>query len=432
DRDTVREGENILDKALTSNPEDIELRLFKARSLLITEGTAPSIALATSILQKITEDQPKIAQAWILLGEIALRQGQPTKAMDIALQGLVYQPNEKSLLLLKARAEAVRSPALAIPTIKALRELDPNDADVVVYLANTYLAANQFQEAVNLLKAQLAFCSGTPDERKINIALAVAWHKNGSKPEAQEIFNSLYQSEPNDPAPLLAQARLLKDDQLWNQLIQMVSHWCQNHPEDTRTPIAIAGDLAATENSQAKKTSEDILRMTLENDSNCIEAMGALAMLLQTTGRPAESAVLYQQILALQPDDVIAINNLAWILCEENSKYQQALELVQRGLKIAPDYIDLIDTRGVVYYKLGQYDKAVQDFTRCLEMYPDGTPAATASYLHLGRALASLRQKDKAIENLKKTLELNTKTSSLSAADLADAQRLLEELSRGG
>jgi tetratricopeptide (TPR) repeat protein len=431
DRNIVREGENILDKALTSNPEDVELRLFKARSLL-TEGTAPSIELAASILQKITEDQPKIAQAWILLGEITLRQGQPTKAMDIALQGLVHQPNDKSLLLLKARAESVRSPALAIPTLKALRELDPNDADIVVHLANIYLAANQIQEAVNLLKAQLAFCSGTPDERKINIALAVALHKNDSKPEAQEIFNSLYQSEPNDPAPLLAQARLLKDDQLWNQLIQMVSHWCQNHPEDTRTPIAIAGDLAATENSQAKKTSEDILRMMLENDSDCIEAMGVLAMLLQATGRPAESAILYQQILALQPDDVIAINNLAWILCEENSKYQQALELVQRGLRIAPDYIDLIDTRGVVYYKLGQYDKAIQDFTRCLEMYPDGTPAATASYLHLGRALAGIRQKDKAIENLKKTLELNTKTGGLSAADFADAQRLLEELSQGG
>jgi tetratricopeptide (TPR) repeat protein len=430
-RDTVREGKNILDKALTSNPEDIELRLLKARSLL-AEGTAPSLKSAVKTLQEITEEQPKIAQTWTLLGEIALRQGQPTKAMDVALQGLAYQPDDKSLLLLKARAEAVRSPALAIPTLKALQELDPNDADAAVYLANTYLAANQIQEAVNLLKTQLVSYSGTPDERKINIALAVALHKNNSKLEAQEIFNSLYQSAPDDPGPLLAQARLLKDDRLWDQLIQMVLHWCQNHPKDTSTPIAIAGDLAAAENSEAKKTSEDILRMILHNNPDEIKAIVVLAALLQTTGRPAESATLYQQVLELQPDNVIAINNLAWILCEERSEYQQALELVQRGLKIAPDYIDLIDTRGVVYYKLGQYDKAVRDFTRCLEMYPDGTPAATASYLHLGRALASLRQKDKAIENLKKTLELNTKTGGLSAADLEDAQRLLEELSRGG
>ena len=182
------------------------------------------------------------------------------------MQGLVYQPNDKSLLLLKARAEAVRSPALAIPTLKALRELDPNDADVVVHLANIYLAANQFQEAVNLLKTQLVSCSGTPDERRINIALAVALHKSGDKPKSQEILDSLYQSAPDDPGPLLAQARLLKDDQLWNQLIQMVLHWCQNHPKDTHTPITIASDLAATENSEAKKTAEDILRMILQND----------------------------------------------------------------------------------------------------------------------------------------------------------------------
>ena len=431
DRDTVREGKNILDKALTSNPEDIELRLLKAHSLL-AEGTAPGIELATSILQKITEEQPKTRDAWVLLAEIALRQGRPTKAMDIALRGLAHQPNDKSLLLLKARAEAVQSPALAIPTIKALRELDPNDADVVVYLADAYLAVDQVQKAVNLLKTQLVSCSGTPDERKINIALAVALHKNDSKPEAQEIFNSLYQSAPDDPGSLLAQARLLKDEKLWGELTQKVIHWCQNHPKDTRTPIAIAGDMAATENSQAKKTAENILRMILENDSDCIEAMSALAMLLQITGRSAESTPLYQKILALQPDNVIAINNLAWIICEEHGKYQQALELAQRGLRIAPNYIDLIDTRGVVYYKLGQHDKAIQDFTRCLEMYPDGTPAAAASYLHLGRALASLGQKDEAIESLKKTLELNTKNGGLSAADFAEAQRLLEELSQGG
>jgi len=257
-------------------------------------------------------------------------------------------------------------------------------------------------------------------------------HKNGSKLEAQEIFNSLYQSAPDDPDLLSAQVRLLKDDQLWGQLSQMVLHWCQNHPKDTHTPIAIAGDLVATEDSQAKKTAENILRVILENDSDCIEAMSALAMLLQITGRSAESAPLYQKILTVQPDNVIAINNLAWIMSEEQGKHQQALELAQRGLRIAPNYIDLVDTRGVVYYKLGQYDRAIQDFTRCLRLYPTGTPSAVASYLHLGKALAKLGQKDEAVESLKKALELNTQIGSLSAADFADAWRLLEELSQGG
>jgi len=154
-------------------------------------------------------------------------------------------------------------------------------------------------------------------------------------------------------------------------------------------------------------------------------------MLLQVTGRSAESATLYQQILTLRPDNVITINNLAWIICEEQGKYQQALELAQRGLEKAPDYIDLIDTRGVAYYRLGEFNKAVQDLTRCVKLYPTGTPSAVASNFHLGRALAKLGQKDDAIKILKKVLKLNTEHSNLPPTDVVEVQHLLEELLQG-
>jgi len=431
DRDTVLEGKNILDEALASNPEDIQLRLYKARSLL-AEGTAPAIENAAQILQKITEDQPTRSDAWALLAEIALRQGQSLKAIDVTLRGLVHQPYDKPLLLLKARAEAARSPALAIPTLKALRELDPNAYDIATHLANAYIAAGSPEKAVNLLQRQLISCEGTSDERKINIALAFALYKNGEKTDAQKEFNALYQSEPNDPGPLLAQVRLLKDDKLWEQLSQKVTNWCQDRPEDTDTPIVIANELAAAKDNQAKKVAEDLLRRILARDPNSLPAMNTLAMLLQVTGLSAESVTLYQRILKLQPDNVIAINNLAWIMCEEQEEYQQALELAQRGLNIAPNYIDLIDTRGVAYYRLGEFDKAVQDFKSCIKLYPTPTSSKVASYFHLARALAKLEQGYDAVEYLKKALELNTTIGGLSAADLSEAQRLLEELSQEG
>ncbi|MCK4752795.1 MAG: tetratricopeptide repeat protein [Planctomycetes bacterium] len=430
DRDRTNKGNDILDNALTANPEDIELRLYKSRFLL-AEGTSPAIEQATSILQKITKDQPNLSKAWTLLAQIALRQGQSIEALDITLRGLIHRPNNKSLLLLKARLEAVRSPALAIPTLKALRERYPNDTDIVIHLANTYITANQSTKAVSLLNSQLASSNGTPDEQRIHISLAVALYKNGNKAEAQEKFHSLQQSAPDDPGPLLAQAGLLKDEELWTQLSQMVLHWCQNHPEDAYTPHTIASNLAANENSQAKKIAEDLLRRILNHDPDSLPAMKTLAMLLQITGHSTEAATLYQRILTFQSDNVIAINNLAWILCDEQGKYQQALELAQRGLRFAPDYVDLIDTRGVLYDKLGQYDKAIKDFNRCLELYPDRTPAKVASYLHLGKALAKLGQKDKAIESLKEAIKLNTEIGGLSEIEHADAQGLVEKLLKG-
>jgi tetratricopeptide (TPR) repeat protein len=429
DRDLVHQGKALLEKALESNAEDVQFRLLKAR-LALAEGTAPAIESARQILLEITEKQPQISEAWVLLGEIAIKQGQPGKAMEAALGGLANGPNDKNLLLLKARAEAARSPVLAIPTLRLLHELDPSDLGVVVLMANTYIKADEPVKAVNLLTEQLSVCDVSV-RGKCKTALAVALYKSGNKAEAQKEFDSLLESEPNDPGPLLAQVQLLKDEKAWNELNRKVVDWYTKHPEDNRTAVSIARDLMLVEDGQAKKTAEEIVRMVLKDNSDSVEAMSVLAILLQIGGRPAESSTIYQRILELDPDNAISMNNLAWIMSEVQGKYQEALVLAQRGLKIAPKYYDLIDTRGVIYYRLGEFDKAIRDFNECIKLYPDITPSSIGTRFYLARAYAELGQKDKAIQYLKEALELNSPKGGLSTADLAEAQRLLKQLQEG-
>ena len=154
-------------------------------------------------------------------------------------------------------------------------------------------------------------------------------------------------------------------------------------------------------------------------------------MLLQMTEQSDEAALLYKRLLELDPDNVIALNNLAWIMCEEQGRYQQALELARHGLQIAPNYTDLIDTCGVIYSRLGQYEEAIQNFVKCLELYPDKALPSVASYLHLGRTLARIGRKDEAVERLKKALELNTEIGGLTATERDKAQNLINELLQG-
>jgi tetratricopeptide (TPR) repeat protein len=287
------------------------------------------------------------------------------------------------------------------------------------------------EKAINLLKEQLSFCKDASQERRVNIALAAALYANGKIEEAQEKFDSLQQSEPNDPAPLLTYMRLLKNDKLWGQLSDKVTEWSEKHPQDSNTLVAIARDLAATEDKQAMKMAEDLLREILDGDPNSLPATNSLAMLLQITGDSEEAAKLYQQVLQRVPNNVIAINNLAWIMCEEQGQFQQALELTQKALKTAPQYVDLIDTRGVAYYRLGEFDKAVKDFTECIKLYPSGTPAAVASLFHLARAYAKLGQTDEAVKNLGQALDLQSRIGGLSSRDLVEAQQLLQQLQKG-
>jgi tetratricopeptide (TPR) repeat protein len=429
DIDMIHEGKALLEKALESDANDIQFRLLKARTELV-EGTAPAIENAKQILQKITENQPENAEAWVLLGEIEIRQGRPGKAMEAALGGLAYGPENKSLLLLKARAEAAKSPILAIPTLKLLHELDPNDLDAVLLMADTYIMAGEPKKAVDLLTEQLTVCD-VSERRKCDNALAVAIYKSGDKTAAQKEFDSLLESEPNDPEPLLAQVQLLKEDKDWSRLCEKVVDWYGKHPGDNNTPISVARSLMQIDDSQARKTAEELFRMVIKDNSDSTKAMMDLAILLQIGGRSAESAQLYERVLELEPDNVIAINNLAWIISEIQGKPKEALELALRGSKIDPNYCDLIDTRGVIYYRLGEFDKAVRDFNECIKLYPSITPSSIGTRFYLARALAKLGQKDKAIRYLKEALELNNQKGGLSMADLAEAQSLLKQVQEG-
>lgn len=425
----VRKGRAVLDKALESNPEDIDLQLYKARSLLI-EGTETSVDEAERLLGKMTAQKPETSEAWLLLGEIAINQGQSDKAMNAALGGLAHRPTEKNLLLLKARAEAAGSPILAIPTLERLHNMDSEDVHVALLLARTYRRAGEHKKAQALLRKQLKI-DHEPSRRQYAIEMAAVIYESGNKNRADKEFKVLLQAEPNDPAPLLEYVQLLKRDRLWDKMSREVISWYQEHKKHSGTAVSIAADLLAIDDIQARKAAEDIVRTILRDDPASTQAMVTLAILLQTTGRNAEAAIQYNRVLGGDPNNLIAINNLAWIMSEDQGRYAEALELAQRGLKISPDYFDLVDTRGIIYYRLGEFHDAIRDFNKCLEHVPGNTPQSIATRYYLAKALAELGQNEKALEQVDKALDLQHDIGGLSKADLRDARLLLKKLKEG-
>lgn len=431
DQSLRREGKLLLDDALQTSPDDLELLFYKAR-LLMSQQTAPAIDEAKTIFEAITQRQPMASEAWLFLSEIAAGQGRSAEAIDITLRGLAYLPNDRTLLSQRARLEGARSPQLAIPTLRALRELDPNDAVTAVRLAEAYIAAHEPQEAIQLLKSQLELQRKPQNEVRLKIALAMALYKTGKQDESEEIFSVLRQSMPDDPRPLLAQVRLLKDDGLWNQLDLAVAGWCQLHPDDVNVPLVVAKELAASKEDAPRKVAEDLLRNLLQRKPDSIPAIHFLAMLLQTGGHYDEAVRLYERILEIDPENAIAINNLAWLLCEAQKQCERALELANRGLEKTPNYADLLDTRGVVYYRLGRFEQAVQDLNFCISLYPRQSSKLAASNLHLAKVLVKLGRTTQAVETLKKALDQNGTVGGLTPDDLTEAKQLMQELSEGG
>ena len=405
------EAEELLDKAIEAvagDPQSMEyarLRLLRARSLLL-RGTGPGIEEARRILREAGDTHPKYAEAWEWMVRLELDQREPGRALDMAVRGLAHNPESRQLLMLKALAEKERSPSLAALTLKGLLEQYPGDIEILVELADTYTRADRPGQAVDLLEARKSSFEGSL-RRRCDTALAAALYTSGQKEQAKSLFDTLIQAEPNDPMPVVALAQLLRRDRRWTELNQHVSRWRRRHPNDVNTSAAFASILVGTGDKEAVQMAEDLLRMTLRQNPDSMTCLIFLGMLMQDVGRYAESEKLNRKILKMDPNNVTAMNNLAWVLCENQQRYEEAFTLAERGLKMVPEYMDLIDTRGVIYYRRGEFEKAMADFVKCIELYPTNSPAAVAPHFHLARVYAALKRRTQAIEQLQEAMTMN-------------------------
>lgn len=417
----------VMERALEINPEDVEMLMLKAR-VLFAKGTNPAYSMAIKLLRKATSLNPMYPQAWAIMAEINLARKDYTKAMGNIATGLTYLPGNKLLYLSKARIHAAQSPQLAVETLIGLREKYPQDTDIAVYLAYIYINADQSSDAVKLLRS-IKTQSGSDDRRKIETALAEALYAGGKTEVSIKKILSLYKQYPDSNTPLIAHVRILKSHNKWNELSETILKWYRDHDGNSSVPMAIIRQILDYKNPDSVNCSEIILRGIIDEDYQDVDALNSLGVLLHITGRSDQALKYYEKVLMLDPERVVAINNMAWILCEEQSKYDQALKLTNTGLSKYPDYADLMDTAGVARYRLGQYEKSITEFEKSIQCRDNDESSVAAVHFHIARSFEKLSRFKEAIDHLEKAIEIHKLNGGLSSGQLAEVNMLLSEIS---
>ncbi len=82
------------------------------------------------------------------------------------------------------------------------------------------------------------------------------------------------------------------------------------------------------------------------------------------------AATEYEKVLAADPRNVIALNNLAWILAADPRTAEKALKLVARATKEVGLTGDLLDTRARVRITLKQFAEAERDLDDAIRLEP--------------------------------------------------------------
>jgi tetratricopeptide (TPR) repeat protein len=105
------------------------------------------------------------------------------------------------------------------------------------------------------------------------------------------------------------------------------------------------------------------------------------------------AAADYSRAVDLEPDHTIAHNNLAWTLAYDlDTDYETALEHAQRAVELGSTGANQ-DTLALVYFKLEQYDKALEHYNAALELEPEQAGSCKRRgdvYLAMGNEEAAL------------------------------------------
>lgn len=118
-----------------------------------------------------------------------------------------------------------------------------------------------------------------------------------------------------------------------------------------------------------------------------------------------------RKILVAEPDNVAALNALGYTLADRTTRYQEALQLIERARTAEPDNAAIIDSYGWVLYRLGRKEEALVELRRALTLQKDAEIAA-----HLAEVLWELGRKDEARRYFEQARKLDPDNRSLKRA----------------
>lgn len=156
--------------------------------------------------------------------------------------------------------------------------------------------------------------------------------------------------------------------------------------------------------NQLKEEEEALkcLSSALDIDPNNIQALSMSGLIYETRKDYEHSDRLYQRALAVDSTESQILNNYAYSLSERGVDLDKALNMAKIAVEKEPKNSSYLDTIGWIYYKLGDYKKAL---TYIINAAGSGEKSV-AIYEHLGDVYLKLKKKENALLNWRKALEI--------------------------
>jgi tetratricopeptide (TPR) repeat protein len=303
------------------------------------------------------------------LGNCYIERGQLDTAYDYLAGAIEVNPSlgEARTNLGNVLLRLNRAPEAVVQYEQAITLIGP-DATTFNNMGNAYQAVGQYEDARNLYLRAIQLKNDFIDAYR---NLAGSYQSLGQMDKAISQMEAAVVLKPQDARNWLYLGQLYRKAGQWSQAY---SAFQKTLDCDAKQAGAYVG-LANLHLDRKDYTSAlDLFDQATAIQSNNIEAWFGAAMTLHYLDRPGEEIEAYQKVLAIDPAQAGALQNLGNAYVKQK-KLDLAVSCYQKAIGIEPENVDLLCNLGAVYANLKQYEKAIEAYKKSIALKPDNGPA---------------------------------------------------------
>jgi cellulose synthase operon protein C len=350
---------------LENEPEHLQAKLYMAKLYVQEENFNEATNIFTSILDGDVSN-PSALGGLLAVGELAgsvsdsiakiqqIITDNPTEYIPPLILGQYYL-NQADLANAYSYAEKAVSITQNDYTVNLLADITNNMVTAEMQRKD-YAKARELLDKVLLIRPEHINTLG----KYVEVEAA-----SGNYSNAQAMIEKVRQIQPQQVYSYELEGELLRtQNNIQGALAAFRTAW--GIQPTSRVGTKIYQILVSQNETPA---AEAFLAEWMAYDKNDAEPKVLSAMKYQQENNNAQAIALYEEVIARYPNNLVVLNNLAWLL--KDMEPERALTLAQHAAELYPNNAEVVDTYGWILFQQDKLEEAKVALAKALELDPD-------------------------------------------------------------
>lgn len=352
------EAKRLLDEAMKADPRNMQALLAAVR---VKAGTGGSKEEIVALFTKAIQDNGADATPRLALINYQIANKDFKAALEAAQAANAAIPNNADLLEALGRSLAATGDTnQAIATFSQLAQLQPGSPLPYLRLADVQWASKNREGAMQSLKRALAVAPDNLQAQRAMVDIHLAENRTA---EALAAARDIQKQRPDQDVGFLVEGGIEASQKHWDRALEVYRAGLKAVPNSTELASRVHTVLVASKKLPEAEKHAAAWVQAHPKDAAFQFYLGDFEL----AGKDlAKAEMRYREVLKLQPENALALNNVAWLMA--TAKRPGSVAMAEKANQLLPNRPVIMDTLALAQAAEGQLPQALETMKKAVAL----------------------------------------------------------------